>query len=85
MTFSRVYTVTRFYKDKGTKGKCSSERGITLSSNFGKQFERIINNRTQNQIDITEEQGVGRSKKASVDHINILKSIIAKNEKENRP
>ena len=73
-------TITRFYKGKGTKGKCSSERGITLSSNFGKLFERIINNRIQNQINITDEQGGGRSKRSTVDHINILKSIITKNE-----
>ena len=27
------------------KGKCSNEKGITLATNFGKLFERILNNR----------------------------------------
>ena len=37
--------IIRLYKGKGTKRKCSNERGITLASNFGEMFERIINNR----------------------------------------
>ena len=28
--------IIRLYKDKGVKGKCVNERGITLASNFGK-------------------------------------------------
>ena len=36
--------IIRIYKGKGKKGKCSNKRGITLSSNSGKLFERIINN-----------------------------------------
>ena len=39
--------ITRLYKGKGTKGKCSNERGITVTSNVGKVFERIINNRAR--------------------------------------
>ena len=38
-------SLKRLYKGKGTKGKCSNERGITLASNVGKVFERLINNR----------------------------------------
>ena len=37
--------IIRIYKGKGKKGTCNNERGITLSSNFGKFFERVINNR----------------------------------------
>ena len=37
--------IIRIYKGKGIKGKCSSERGITLASNVGKGFERLVNNR----------------------------------------
>lgn len=77
--------ITRFYKGKGTKGKCSSERGITLSSNFGKLFERVINNRIQSKIRITDEQGGGRPKRSTVDHINILESIIDQNKKDKKP
>ena len=35
--------IIRLYKGKGKKGKCSNERGITLASNVGKLYERIIN------------------------------------------
>ena len=48
--------IITFYKGKGTKGKCSSERGITLASNFGKLYERIINNRAKDKIHISEAQ-----------------------------
>ena len=34
--------IIRLYKGKGQKGKCSNERGITLASNVGKVYERII-------------------------------------------
>ena len=48
-------TIIRLYKGKGVKGKCSNERGITLSSNMGKLFERIINNRIQQEIKMTPQ------------------------------
>ena len=38
-------SLKRLYKGKGVKGKCSNERGITLASNVGKPFERLVNNR----------------------------------------
>ena len=37
--------IKRLYKGKGIKGKCSNERGITLASNVGKVYERILNER----------------------------------------
>jgi hypothetical protein len=37
--------ILSIYKGKGKKGKCTNERGITLSSNFGKIYERINNER----------------------------------------
>ena len=37
--------ICRIYKGKGIKGKCSNERGITLSSNFGKLYKKMINER----------------------------------------
>ena len=39
--------IIRLYKGKGLKRKCSNERGITLSSNVGKLYERIINERVK--------------------------------------
>ena len=35
--------IIRPYKRKGQKGKCSNKRGITLASNVGKVYERVIN------------------------------------------
>ena len=48
--------IKRLYKGKGTKGKCSNERGITLASNAGKLFERLLNNRIKEETKITESQ-----------------------------
>ncbi len=50
----QVEEIIRPYKEKGTKSKCSNERGLTLASNFGKVFERIINNRIIPNIKMTE-------------------------------
>ena len=52
--------IIRPYKGKGKRGKCSNERGITLASNFGKLFERILNNRAKEKINITENQPGGQ-------------------------
>jgi hypothetical protein len=58
-------SVTRIYKRKGTKGKCSHERGITVSSNFGKLFERIINERTKQVTNISDAQAGGKEKRST--------------------
>ena len=49
--------IIRLHKGKGVKGKCSNERGITLASNAGKLFERIINERINPIIEFTDAQG----------------------------
>ena len=46
------------------KGKCSNERGITLWSNMGKLFERIMNNRLTKTVKITDAKQV-----ATADHL----------------
>ena len=61
---------------KMNKRKCSNERGITLASNFGKVFERIINNRITPMINMTEAQAGGQKGRATVDHLLILKDTI---------
>ena len=78
-------SIIRIYKGKGQKGKCSAERGITLSSNMGKVFERIIDTRTKEQINITDEQAGGRKNRATTDHIAILNDIIQENKKRKKP
>ena len=68
--------IKRLYKGKGVKGKCSNERGITLASNFGKVYERILNERVKKEVHITEAQGGGITGNATVDHLIVLKEAI---------
>ena len=74
----------RLFKGKGIKGKCSNERGITLASNVGKMFERLVNNRVVPTIQMTDAQAGGTKGRATVDHILILKELasIAKQQKQ---
>ena len=68
--------INRIFKEKGTKGKCSNERGITLASNVGKVFEGIINNRVKPNINIIEFQAGGQEGAATADHLTILKEPV---------
>ena len=68
--------IIRLYKGKGKKGKCSNERGITLASNFGKLYERIINERVKHQVQITDAQAGGIPGSATVDHLIVLKQTL---------
>ena len=76
--------IIRLYKGKGKKGMCSNERGITLASNIGKLFERIINERLKTIVEITDAQAGGRAGSATTDHLLILQQAIqsAKNRKK---
>jgi hypothetical protein len=68
--------ITRLYKGKGTKGKCSNELGITVASNMGKFFERIINDRALKEAIITDAQAGGKKGRATTDHLLVLKETI---------
>ena len=68
--------IVRIYKGKGIKGKCSNERGITLASNIGKTFERIINNRITKQIIVTDAQAGGIKGRSTAEHIMILNELL---------
>ena len=76
--------IIRIYKGKGEKGKCSNERGISLTSNMGKVFERLINNRIKHKIETTEAQAGGQAGKSTADHISILNNIINHNKKKKK-
>jgi hypothetical protein len=78
-------TVTRIYKNKGTKGKCSNERGITVSSNFGKLFERIINEQAKKVTNVSDAQAGGKEKRSTTDHLLILKEIIRDQKRKRHP
>ena len=71
--------VIRIYKGKGTRGKCSNERGIALSSNVGKVYERLLNNRILKEIEISSEQAGGRKGACTTDHILRIKELIRRN------
>ena len=77
--------VIRLYKGKGTRGRCCNERGITLSSNMGKTFERLLNNRILKTIRITSNQAGGRKGMSTTDHILKTKELLNHNktDKEN--
>ena len=77
--------ITRLYKGKGKKGKCSNGSGITVSSNIGKVYERIIDNRSRPQIKISEAQVGGREGRSTTDHLTILKESIATQKKRKQP
>ena len=77
--------IIRLYKGKGKRGKCSNERGITLASNFGKLFERILNNRAKEKINITENKAGGQKGKATTDHLVVLKETIKEIRKQKNP
>ena len=68
--------IIRIYKGKGQKGKCSNERGITLASNIGKVYERIINERVKKEVNMTKAQAGGKPGCSTVDHLIVLKQTI---------
>ena len=68
--------IIRLYKGKGKRGKCSNERGITKSSNMGKLYERIINNRILEHVTISEDQAGGKKGSSTSDHIALLNETI---------
>ena len=77
--------VVTIYKGKGKRGMCKNDRGITLASNFEKLYERLINNRINNMINISEAQAGGKKGISTVDHIIKLKEIIETNKEQNKP
>ena len=78
-------TMTRLYKGKRRKGMCSNERGITVASNVGKVYERMINNRALKHINITDAQAGGKEGRSTTDHLLILKEIINTQKRKKKP
>ena len=72
----QIGEIIRLYKGKGTLGKCSNERGITLGSNFGKLFERIINERITKKLNISINQAGGQKNRSTSEHIILTKELI---------
>ena len=76
--------IKRLWKGKGTKGKCSNERGITLSSNPGKVYERMVNERVLQKINISDAQAGGKKGSATVDHIVLTKELMKSAKRQNK-
>ena len=52
--------ISSLYKGRGDREDMRNMRGIDVSSNVGKVFERIINNRVIKVLPFTEAQAGGR-------------------------
>ena len=64
--------------DKGQPEKelLDNKRGISLTNNICKIFEKMINNRIKSVISFTEARAGAREERSSVDQLFILKSVI---------
>ena len=64
--------------DKGIPDKelLENKRGISLTNNICKIFEKVINNRIKSALSFTEAQAGAREGRSSVDQLFILKSVI---------
>ena len=80
----RCGNLIRIYKGKGTLGKCSSDRGITLASNMGKIYERLLNNRAQKKLFISDAQAGGKKGRSTTDHILAVKELVSKKLREKK-
>ena len=63
----------------------SNKRGISLSNNICKLFERVVNNTIKGTLHFTEAQAGARENRAAVDQIFTLKAIIQKRTSEGLP
>ena len=63
----------------------SNKRGISLSNNICKLFERVVNNTIKGTLQFTEAQAGARENRAAVDQIFTLKAIIQKRTSEGPP
>ena len=60
-------------------------RGITVSSNFGKLFERIINDRAKKVTNVSDAQAGGKEQRSTTDHLLILKELIRDKKRKRHP
>ena len=67
---------TSFDKGRQDKELVENRRGISLTNNIYKIFEKVINNRIKSALSFTEAQAGAREGRSSVDQLFILKSVI---------
>ena len=63
-------------KGKPDKELLDNKRGISLTNNICKIFEKVMNNRIKSVLSFTEAQTGGREGRSSFDQLFILKSVI---------
>ncbi len=77
-------TMINLSKGKGDCEVLTNKRGITLTSNVGKLFERVINNRLLKVLTFSEAQAGGRPERAPVDQLFILYEVLKQRKSEGK-
>ena len=74
----RKVKIKSIYKNKCSKEDLNNQRGIFLTSNVQKVFERIILNRQYLKIDnsMSEFQDGARKQRSSLEHLYITRAIV---------
>ena len=76
----RIYQLSKIYQliDKGRKDKekVDNKRGISLTSNMGKLFEKVIISRLNNHLQFTEAQAGAQPGKNRLSNLLASKSVI---------
>uniref|UniRef100_A0A1B0CS40 Putative rna-directed dna polymerase from mobile element jockey-like diaphorina citri n=1 Tax=Lutzomyia longipalpis TaxID=7200 RepID=A0A1B0CS40_LUTLO len=72
----RASTLIPFYKNKGNARSCCNYRGIKLTSHTLKIFERVMNSRIQDIVDLTENQCGFVRGKSTTDAIHSIRILM---------
>ena len=72
-------------KGKSDKELLEYKRGMSLTNNICKIYEKVINNRIKSALSFTKAQVSARERRSSVDHLLILKSVIQQRKFQRKP
>ena len=70
--------ITQIWKKKERKGDPANYRGIAVNSNVGKVMEKLMANRINENISLTEYQGGGKGGSACSEFLFIMESLMNK-------
>ena len=73
--------IKSIYKNKGQKLEMTNRRGIFLTNIISKLFEKVINNKTKNEIKMSEYQSGGQTRRSTVDNWIVLGAVIDNNKR----
>ena len=76
--------ITNVWKGKGDREIMANQRGITVSSAISTIAEEIVTNRVNKLAKVTQAQAGGQKGGSTVDHVFILRNIIALAKKQRR-